>query len=203
MLGNVLAGGAEAWDGHENRQATPICRNNNRLSAKKQDDITAGYAVDRICLVGGSRRAGTTTMVPLAKLSWRDEGVWRCDGKEGGKSFGQSGSKSGSSSGSRYGEVHGRGNPQGGSPRTMGIGSEKDYEKRGRVTPRAMDYVPSVANKAVTGKFFAREPEFNQMRDIKDAYQGYRPSKPSGGALRGMKTSEVAQGIASRERSRR
>ena len=98
---------------------------------------------------------------------------------EGGKSFGQSGSKSGSSSGSRYGEVHGRGNPQGGSPRTMGIGSEKDFEKRGRVTPHAIEAtVPSVANKAVTGKFFAREPEFNQMRDIKDAYQGYRPSKP-------------------------
>lgn len=88
-----------------------------------------------------------------------------------------------------------------GSPRTKNIGNLASYEKT-RISPKAMDYVPSAANKAVTGSFFASEPQFRQARDIKEAYRGYKNSPPSGGALRGMSNSEVSKGISSKERSR-
>jgi hypothetical protein len=104
----------------------------------------------------------------------------------GDKSYGQTASKS--SSGSKAASTS----------RTRGIGSTADYEKKGRVTSKVMDYIPSAANLAVVGKWTASEAEYNQMRDIKDAYRGYKNSPPSGGALRGLKNSEVSKGMSSK-----
>ena len=54
MLGNVLKGGAEAWEAHENRQANADLQEQQlAYLQRKQDDITAGYAVDKSALVGG------------------------------------------------------------------------------------------------------------------------------------------------------
>jgi hypothetical protein len=111
----------------------------------------------------------------------------------GGKAAGKAGSGS---------KQSGPGSSAKGSPLTRNIGSLADYEKK-RTMPRAFDYVPSVANKAVTGKFFASEPEYQMKRDIKEAYQGYKPSPPSGGAtrgLKGMRNAEVSRAIESKSR---
>lgn len=123
-----------------------------------------------------------------------------------GYGYGGAGAGRGKSSGgpSLGGKQSGPGSGAKGSPRTKHVGSIADYEKT-RFTPRVMDYVPSVANKAVTGKFIASEPEYRQAREIKEAYRDYRPSPPHAGMTgspraqsaqhKGMNRAEVAEAI--------
>ena len=100
--------------------------------------------------------------------------------RQGSAGYGGTSKSGASKGGTSKGGGNGPGASAKGSPRTQHIGSTESYESK-RSMPRAMDYVPSVANKAVTGRFFASEPKFQQMRDIKEAYRGYKPSPPHAG----------------------